>query len=93
MASEISLGDGFGDVALKVNGATVEVHADGSVAAHTSGDVDVYTDRSVRVHAAANDGTRKAVTPAELIPGDRMPDVDLFGGSGSTLMACERTRR
>ena len=36
-AREIDLGDGFGDVALKVNGATVEVHADGSIAAHTAG--------------------------------------------------------
>jgi hypothetical protein len=53
---KISLGDGFGDVALKVNGATIEVHADGSVAAHTTGDVDAYTNASVRVHAAANDG-------------------------------------
>ena len=57
-AKEISLGEGFGEVALKVNGATVEVHADGSVAAHTAGDVDAWTNASVRVHAAA--ATKKA---------------------------------
>ena len=50
---EISFGDGFGEVAVKVNGATVEFHADGSVAAHTPGDVDAYTNSSVRVHPAA----------------------------------------
>jgi hypothetical protein len=55
-AREIFLGEGFGEVALKVNGATVEVHADGSVAAHTAGDVDAWANASVRVHAAANDG-------------------------------------
>src|ERR1017187_5910676 len=55
-AKEISLGEGFGEVALKVNGATVKVHADGSVAAHTAGDVDAWTNASVRVHPAANDG-------------------------------------
>jgi hypothetical protein len=54
-AKEISLGEGFGEVALKVNGATVEVHADGSVDAYTAGDVDAWTNASVRVHAAAND--------------------------------------
>ena len=37
-AKEISFGDGFGEIALKGNGATVEVHADGSIAAHTAGD-------------------------------------------------------
>jgi hypothetical protein len=47
-AKEISLGDGFGDVALKVNGTRIEVHTDGSV--------DVYPPSLVRVHPAANDG-------------------------------------
>jgi hypothetical protein len=54
-ARDISLGDGFGDVAFKVNGATVEVHADGSVAAYTPKDVDAYTNGAVHVHRAAND--------------------------------------
>src|SRR5438552_817465 len=76
-ARDISLGEGFGDVALKVNGAMVEVHADGSVAAHSPGDVDVYTSASVRVHAPANDtGTVKAV----LKPGDRMADGTIYAG-------------
>ena len=49
-AREISLGEGFGEVALKVNGATVEVHADGSVDAFTAG--------AVKVHPAANDDAK-----------------------------------
>src|SRR5437016_938930 len=80
-AKEISLGDGFGEVAVKVNGAIIEVHEDGSVAAHTSGDVDVYTGSSVRVHPAVNDsGKARAVTPAELKPGDVMPDRTIYAG-------------
>jgi len=46
-AREISLGDDFGDVAVKVNGVRVEVHTDGSV--------DAYTEGVVKVHSAAND--------------------------------------
>ncbi len=61
-AKEISLGDGFGDVALKVNGATVEVHADGSVDAYTAG--------SIRLHAPANDSVVVNVEPQI---GDVMP--------------------
>ncbi len=61
-AKEISLGDGFGDVALKVNGATVEVHADGSVDAYTAG--------AVRLHAPANDSVVVNVEPQI---GDVMP--------------------
>src|ERR1017187_613806 len=73
---EISLGEGFGDVALKVNGATVEVHADGSIQAYTSGDVDAYTNGSVKVHPAANDSS----ATAEPKPGDRMPDGTVYAG-------------
>src|SRR5204862_7775979 len=47
---EISLGDGFGEVAVKVNGASIEIHADGSL--------DTYTDAAVRAHPAANDSAR-----------------------------------
>jgi hypothetical protein len=54
-AKEIYLGEGFGDVALRVNGAAVEVHADGSVTAYTKNDVDAYTNGAVHVHPAAND--------------------------------------
>ena len=62
-AREISLGEGFGEVALKVNGATVEVHADGSIDAHTTGDVDAYTNASVRVHTPANDTAALSAEP------------------------------
>ncbi len=76
-AKEISLGYGFGEVALKVNGATVEVHADGSIAAHTAGDVDAWTNGSVRVHAPAND-TAKIKTTPEI--GDEMEDGTIYAG-------------
>jgi hypothetical protein len=70
---EVSLGDGFGDVAVNVNGATIEVHADGSV--------DTYTDAVVRTHPAASDsGKAASKTPAELKPGDRMPDGTVCAG-------------
>src|ERR1039458_6115435 len=49
-AKEISLGDGFGEVAVKANGIRVELHADGSVDAYTAG--------AVKVHPAANDDAR-----------------------------------
>jgi hypothetical protein len=45
-AREISLGDGFGDVAAKVNGVRIEVHADGSVDAYTEGAVQVVLGRA-----------------------------------------------
>jgi hypothetical protein len=79
-AREISLGEGFGEVALKVNGATVEVHADGSVAAHTAGDVDAWTNASVRVHAAANDTGAKATLEigAVALAGDHKGEI--YGG-------------
>src|SRR5437870_3630401 len=77
-AKEINLAQGFGDVAVKANGATVEVHADGSVAARTYGDVDVYTSASVPVHAISNDGGRAVA--AEPTPGDRMPDGTIYAG-------------
>ena len=79
-ATEISLGEGFGEVALKVNGATVEVHADGSVAAHTAGDVDAWTNASVRVHAAANDTGAKATLEigAVALAGDHKGEI--YGG-------------
>jgi hypothetical protein len=70
---EVCLGDGFGDVAVKVNGARIEVHPDGSV--------DAYTDATVRAHPGANGGSKAvAVIPAELQPGDRMEDGTIFAG-------------
>src|SRR5947209_15399778 len=71
----------FGEVAVKVNGARVEVHADGSVAAHTSGDVDAYTNASVRVHPAADDATPRSSTVIPFPnPGDKMPDGTIYAG-------------
>jgi hypothetical protein len=40
-AKGISLGEDFGDVAVKVNGVLVEIHSDGSILAHTNGKVKV----------------------------------------------------
>ena len=73
----ISFGKEFGDVAVSVNGTTVEVHADGSV--------DAYTDSAVKVHPAANDGkpARPDDTTARIsrpVPGDRMPDGTIYAG-------------
>jgi hypothetical protein len=38
---EVSLGEHFGDVAVKVNGVCIEIHSDGTVLAHTNGQVKV----------------------------------------------------
>src|ERR1035437_7000965 len=53
-AREISLGEDFGDVAVKVNGVRVEVHTDGRV--------DAYTNGPVQVHPAANDASEAKTT-------------------------------
>jgi hypothetical protein len=59
LQKEISLGKGcLGDVAVRVNGVRVEVHADGSV--------DAYTDGPVKVHAAATDDRLATVTAARI---------------------------
>ena len=62
-AREISLGEDFGDVAVKVNVVRVEVHTDGSILAFTNGRVDAYTNGPVQVHAAANDSAVSACAP------------------------------
>src|ERR1035437_1886252 len=60
---EISLGEDFGDVAVKVNGVRVEVHTDGSILAYTkNGRVDAYTNGPVQVHPAANDASEAKTT-------------------------------
>ena len=55
-AREISLGEDFGDVAVKVNGVRVEVHTDGSILAYTNGPVEVHP-------TANNDSKLKVITP------------------------------
>ena len=52
-------------MAVKANGARVELHADGSV--------DLYMSGAVHVHPAANDSV-SPMSPAELKPGTRMPE-------------------
>jgi hypothetical protein len=54
-AREISLGESFGDVAVKVNGVRSEVHTDDSL--------DAYTNGPVRVHPAANESAVSACPP------------------------------
>ena len=70
-AKEISLGEDFGDVAVKVNGVRVEVHTDGSVLAYTNG--------NVKVCPVANDDGKAGAT-AEPKIGDKMPDDTVYAG-------------
>ena len=70
-AKEISLGEDFGDVAVRVNGVRVEVHTDGSILAYTNG--------NVKVCPVANDDG-KAAASAEPKIGDKMPDGTVFAG-------------
>jgi hypothetical protein len=70
-AKEISLGEDFGDVTVKVNGVRVEVHTDGSVLA--------YTNNAVKVLPIANDDGKSAA-PAEPTIGDKMPDGTVYAG-------------
>jgi hypothetical protein len=51
---EISLSDGFGEVAVNAKGIRIELHEDGSVDAYSAG--------AVRVHQAAKDGAVTAAT-------------------------------
>jgi Protein of unknown function (DUF1566) len=67
---EISLGGNFGDVAVKVNGTRIEVHADGSI--------DVSPPSAVRVHPPANDTEAKLKTAFEV--GDEMEDGTIYAG-------------
>ena len=69
---EVSLGDNFGDVAVKVNGVRVEVSTDGSIRAYTSG--------NVRVCPIANDDGVRLPASAEPKIGDKMPDGTVFAG-------------
>jgi hypothetical protein len=79
-AREIDLGDGFGEVAVKVNSARVEIHADGSIDAFTAG--------PVNLHPAANDSGGLAgkgaivEDPGRADPqiGDEMKDGTIYAG-------------
>ena len=93
---EISLGDGFGDVAVRVNGARIEVHADGSVDAYTSeavrthapasdrapADKQAYLDNLARMSVGESDnGARLPISePKRPAVGDRMPDGTIYAG-------------
>jgi len=86
-AKEIALGDELGDIAIKANGAIIEVHADGSLDVHTTGsiaayttsDIDAYTSGAVHLHPAVNDDTKPAAKVG-LKPGDRMADGTVYVG-------------
>jgi hypothetical protein len=69
---EIFLGDDFGDVAVKVNGVSVEIHADGSILAYTSGGLK-------KISTIVNDNG-PASTSTEPKIGDKMPDGTVFAG-------------
>ena len=69
----ISLGRDFGDVAVSVNGALIEVHPDGSI--------DAYTDAAVKLHSTSNDSAEASpTTAAGPKVGDRMPDGTIYAG-------------
>ena len=69
---EISLGDGFGEVAVKANGIRIELHADGSVDAYTAG--------AVKVHPAANDSAAKAAPEIGAVERDGEHKGEIYGG-------------
>ena len=78
---EISFGDDFGDVAVKVNGVRIEVRTDGHVSAYTHKDVDAYTNGAVHVHPAVNDDLKsRPIVSTAPKPGDRMPDGTVYAG-------------
>ena len=70
-AKEISLGEGFGDVAVKVNGVRVQVDTNGSIQAYTNG--------TVRVSPIANDDGKAVTSPVPKV-GDKMLDGTVFAG-------------
>jgi hypothetical protein len=76
-AREIDFGDKFGEVAVKVNGARVAVHANGSIQVYGRNDVEVHTDGAVHTYPAINDGA-KAKTAPEI--GDEMEDGTILAG-------------
>jgi hypothetical protein len=71
-AKEVSLGDGFGEVAVKANGIRIELHADGSVDAYTAG--------AVKVHPAANDTVAQATPEIGVIENTGKHKGEIYGG-------------
>jgi Protein of unknown function (DUF1566) len=63
---EITLGNDLGEIVVKANGASIQIHANGSL--------DTFTDESVRTHPA---GGKTASAPK---PGDKMPDGSVYAG-------------
>lgn len=72
---EISLDEEFGDVAVKLHGARVEIHTDGSVLAYTNG--------NVKACPASNSSVSAASSAAPRI-GDSTPDGIYAGISPDT---------
>jgi hypothetical protein len=69
---EITISDAFGDVTVKANGVSVEIHTDGSVLAYTTADVK-------KISTIANDDGNPSA-PAELKVGYKMLDGTVFAG-------------
>jgi hypothetical protein len=65
-AREITLGDDLGEIVVKANGASIQIHANGSL--------DTFTDESVRTHPAAGN------LASALKPGVTMPDGTVYAG-------------
>lgn len=83
---EIALGEGFGDVAVKVNGATIEVSAAGNVLVKTKGNVVAVAGGAVfEEHFFACESTHQPAIAAEgpkaePKPGDKMSDGTIYAG-------------
>ena len=69
-AKEISFIENAGDVTVKVNGVSVEIHADGSILAYTNG--------NVKVCPPANDAGDATATAPKI--GAKMPDGTIYAG-------------
>jgi len=62
-AREISLGEDFGDVAVKVNGIRIEVHTEGSITVNVQGaTITIDKNGTVARQAAANDASEAKTT-------------------------------
>jgi hypothetical protein len=69
---EITIGDAFGDVTVKANGVSVEIHTDGSVLAYTTADVK-------KISTIANDAGN-GHRPADPLVGEKMLDGTIYAG-------------